>query len=121
MAKARRMKQRLRLKDYLSVPYLLEAETVEVAPGSWISRVAYPELSGCSAEAPVVEDALHLLERKRIEMIVRMIGQGHAPPMPRRPLRDCDPVWIARQVGLPDEITALIDRDERSADALAPG
>jgi hypothetical protein len=38
------------------VPYLLEAETVEVAPGSWISRVAYPELSGCSAEALVVED-----------------------------------------------------------------
>ena len=81
----------MRLRDHLSVPYLLESETVEVAPGSWISRVAYPELSGCSAEAVVVEDALHLLERKRIEMIVRMIGEGRPPPTPRQPLQDCDP------------------------------
>jgi hypothetical protein len=111
----------LRLRDYLSVPYLLEAETVEVAPGSWISRVAYPELSGCSAEALVVEDALRLLERKRIEMIVRMIAEGRSPPTPRPALRDCDPVWVVRQAGLSDEITTLIDRDERNADAFAPG
>lgn len=110
----------MRLRDYLSVPYLLEAETVEVTPGSWISRVAYPELSGCSAESLVVEDALHLLERKRVEMIVRMVGEGRRPPTPRPPLNDCDPVWVARQAGLSDEITSLIERDERSADALAP-
>jgi hypothetical protein len=114
------MEARLRLRDYLSVPYLLEAETVEIAPGSWISRVAYPELSGCSAESLVVEDALHLLERKRIEMIIRMVGEGRPPPTPRPPLRDCDPVWVAKQAGLSDEIAALIDRDERNADALAP-
>ena len=110
----------MRLRDHLSVPYLLEAETVEVAPGSWISRVAYPELSGCSAEAVVVEDALHLLERKRIEMIVRMVREGRHPPTPRPPLRDCDPVWVAERAGLSQEITALIIRDGRSADALAP-
>jgi hypothetical protein len=114
------MEARLRLEDYLSVPYLLEAQTVEVTPGSWISRVAYPELPGCSAEALVVEDALHQLERKRIEMIVRMVGEGRPPPTPRLPLRDCDPVWVAKQAGLSDEIAALIDRDGRSTDALAP-
>ena len=114
------MKPSLRLRDYLSVPYLLEAETVEVAPGSWINRVAYPELPGCSAESPVVEVALGLLERKRIEMIVRMVGKGHPPPMPRPPLGDCDPIWVAKQAGLADEIAALIDRDERNANALAP-
>jgi hypothetical protein len=110
----------LRLRDHLSVPYLLEAETVEVAPGSWISRVAYPELAGCSAEAIVVEDALHLLERRRIEIIVRMVGEGRPLPTPRPPLRDCDPAWAAKQAGLSDEIAALIDRDERNADALEP-
>ena len=115
------MKERLLLKDYLSVPYLLEAETVEVALGSWISRVAYPELPGCGAESLVVEDALHLLERKRIEMIVRMIGEGRPPPVPRPPLQACDPVWVAKQAGLSDEIIALINRDGRNADALAPG
>jgi hypothetical protein len=110
----------LRLIDYLSVPYLLEAETVEVAPGAWICRVAYPELPGCSAESLVVEDALHLLERKRIEMIVRMVGEGLPPPVPRAPLGDCDPVWVAKLAGLSDEIVALINRDGRSLDALAP-
>jgi hypothetical protein len=44
----------LRLRDYLSVRYVLQAETVEVAPGSWIRRVAYPELPGCTAECLLV-------------------------------------------------------------------
>lgn len=102
----------MRLRDYLSVPYVLEAETVEVAPGSWIRRVAYPELPGCTAECLVVEDALHRLEGLRIEMIIRMLGGGGPPPVPRPPLQYSDPAWVARQAGLPDEIIALIDRDE---------
>jgi hypothetical protein len=106
-----RVEERLRLRDYLSVPYVLEAETVELAPGSWIRRVAYPELPDCIAESVVVEEALHLLERMRIEMIVRMVGEGRFPPVPRPPLQYCDPAWVAKQAGLPDEIIALIDRD----------
>jgi hypothetical protein len=105
----------LRLRDYLSVPYVLEAETVEIASGSWIRRVAYPELPGCAAESLVVEDALQLLERMRIEMIVRMVGEGRTPPVPRPPLQDCDPAWIAKQAGLSNEIIALIDRDVTNA------
>ncbi len=109
------MEKRLRLREYLSVPYLLEAETVEVTPGSWIRRVAYPELPGCTAESLVVEEALHLLERMRIEMIVRMVGEGRPPPVPRPPLQDCNPAWIAKQAGLPDELIALINRDDAAA------
>jgi hypothetical protein len=101
----------LRLSEYLSVPYLLEAETVEIEPGSWVRRVGYPELPDCRAEALVVEEALLALERRRIELIVRMVGEGRPPPVPRPPLRDCDPGWVARQAGLPDDIIALIDRD----------
>jgi hypothetical protein len=101
----------LRLSEHLSVPYLLEAETVEVAPGSWVRRVAYPELPDCSAEALIVEEALLALERRRIEIIVRMVGEGRPPPVPRPPLRDCDPAWVARQAGVSSDIVALIDRD----------
>ena len=101
----------MRLREYLSVPYLLEAETVEVAPGSWIRRVAYPELPGCTAQSLVVEDALQLLERMRIEMIIAMVGNGQPPPVPRPPLQNCDPAWVAGQAGLSDEIIALINRD----------
>jgi len=108
---ARRLEETLRLRDYLSVPYVLEAETVEVAPGSWIRRVAYPELPGCTTESLVLEEALHLLERMRIETIVRMVCEGRPPPVPRPPLPDCDPAWVAKQAGLSDEIIALLDRD----------
>lgn len=105
----------MQLREYLSVPYLLEAETVEVAPGSWIRRVTYPELPGCTAQSLVVEDALQLLERMRIEMIIAMVGKGYLPPVPRPPLQNSDPAWVAGQAGLSDEIIALIDRDTAGA------
>jgi hypothetical protein len=105
------LEEYLRLREYLSVPYLLEAETVEVAPGSWIRRVTYPELPGCTAQSLVVEDALQLLERTRIEMIIAMVGTGQLPPVPRPPLQNCDPAWVAGQAGLSQDIIALIDRD----------
>ena len=106
----------MRLNEYLSVPYLLEAETVEVVPGSWVRRVAYPELPDCSAEALVVEEALLALERRRIEIIVRMVAEDRPPPVPRPPLRDCDPAWVARQAGVSSDIVALIDRDRTAID-----
>jgi hypothetical protein len=102
----------LRLIDYLSVPYRLEAEAAELADGVWVRRVSYPELPGCTAESVVVEDALCELERQRIEMIGRMVREGRPPPVPRAPLRGCDPGWIARQVGVTDDLIALIERNE---------
>jgi hypothetical protein len=102
----------LRLIDHLSVPYRLEAETAELANGAWVRRVCYPELPGCTAESAVVEDALLHLERKRIEIIIHMAGEGRLPPVPRPPLRDCDPAWVAKSVGVSQELVALIDRDE---------
>lgn len=102
----------MRLIDHLRVPYLLEAETAELPDGSWVRRVRYPELDGCTAEAAVVEDALAQLERKRIEMIVRMVRDGGTPPIPRPPLKDSDPIWIARQAGVADEDILLIERDD---------
>jgi hypothetical protein len=106
----------LRLREYLSVPYLLEAETVEVAPGSWIRRVTYPELPGCAAQSLVVEDALQLLERMRIEMIIGMVRSGRLPRVPRPPLQNCDPAWVAGQAGLSADVIALIDRDTGALD-----
>src|SRR5260370_41297939 len=91
--------EKLRLIDHLSVPYRLEAETAELADGAWVRRVAYPELPGCVAESAVVEDALSQLERKRIEIIIQMVDEGGAPPVPRPPRRECDPERVAEHVG----------------------
>ncbi|QPF87267.1 hypothetical protein IC762_13665 [Bradyrhizobium genosp. L] len=96
------------LRELLSIPYLLEAEAVETAPGQWLIRLAYPELPGCTAEADVVEDALRNLERRRIEIIVGMVEQGKQPPIPRQPLTASDPLWTAQDLGLSQRIAALL-------------
>lgn len=101
------------LRDLLSIPYLLEAEAVETAPGKWLVRVAYPELPGCTAEAPVVEDALRELERRRIEMIVSLVQAGRKPPVPRKPLAAADPLWAAQDLGVSDRVAALVGRQNK--------
>jgi predicted RNase H-like HicB family nuclease len=98
----------LNLRELLSIPYLLEAEAVETEPGKWLVRLAYPELPGCTAEGFVVEDALKELERRRIEMIVSLVEAGKEPPVPRKPLTESDPLWIARDLGLSTRIAALL-------------
>jgi predicted RNase H-like HicB family nuclease len=98
----------LDLRELLSIPYLLEAEAVETEPGQWSVRLAYPELPGCAAEGPVVEEALKALERRRIEMIVAMVEEGREPPIPRQPLATSDPLWTARDLGLSERVAALL-------------
>ena len=96
------------LRDFLSVPYLLEAEGAETEPGKWLLRLAYPELPGCTAEGFVVEDVLKDLERRRVEMIVSLVEAGKEPPVPRKPLATSDPLWTARDLGLSARVSALI-------------
>ena len=98
------------LHEYLSVPYLLEAEAVETEPGKWLLRLAYPELEGCMADGVVVEDVLKELERQRVEMIVNLVEQGKTPPVPRNPLSASDPLWTAQDLGLAARVAALVEK-----------
>jgi hypothetical protein len=98
----------LDLRDFLSIPYLLEAEAVETGPGKWLVRLAYPELPGCTAEGVVIEDTLKELERRRIEMIVDLVEAGKGPPVPRKPLAAADPLWTANDLGLSGRVAALL-------------
>jgi hypothetical protein len=102
----------LRLRDYLCVPYLLEAQSAEVSPGEWVIRIRYPELPGCSAESLSLEDGLRILDRNRIETIIALLQRGEEPPVPRPPLMSCDPIWLAAEADLAPETVALIDRNE---------
>jgi hypothetical protein len=106
---SRTMIPEMTLRDFLSVPYLLEAETVELEPGRWVRRAAYPELSDCAAEAPTIVEALARLERRRVETIVAMLQGGALPPVPRRPLADCDPEGVMQRAGLHDRLAGLLD------------
>lgn len=97
------------LRELLSVPYLLEAEAVEIEPGKWLLRFAYPELPGCTAEGFVIEDVLKELELRRVEMIVSLVEAGRQPPIPRQPLAASDPLWTARDLGLSERVVALLE------------
>jgi predicted RNase H-like HicB family nuclease len=100
----------LELRDFLSIPYLLEAEAVETEPGKWLVRLAYPELPGCTAEGLVLEDTLKELERGRIETIVNLVESSREPPAPRKPLAAADPLWTARELGLSARVAGLLGR-----------
>ena len=98
----------MNLREFLSIPYLLEAEAVETEPGNWRVRLAYPELPGCTAEGVVIEDALKELERRRIETIVNLVETGREPPVPRKPLAAADPLWTAHDLGLSGCVAGLL-------------
>lgn len=99
----------MNLRELLSIPYLLEAEAVETEPGQWLLRLAYPELSGCTAEGFVLEDVLKDLERRRIEIIVDLVEAGQQPPIPRPPISASDPLWTAHDLGLSARVAALLE------------
>ena len=96
------------LREFLSVPYLLEAEAVETESGKWLLRLAYPELPGCISEGFLLEDVLRDLERQRIEMILSLVEAGKEPPVPRKPLAAFDPLWTASDLGLSARVAALL-------------
>jgi predicted RNase H-like HicB family nuclease len=104
----------VKLIDYLRVPYVLEAESTEGAPGSWISRVSYPELPDCVEQAATIEEAIDKLERRRIEVIVAMLRSGTPPHVPRPPLVSSQPYWLIAHYGLRDELLELLDQDEQT-------
>jgi predicted RNase H-like HicB family nuclease len=108
----------VKLIDYLRVPYVLEAESTEAAPGSWVSRVSYPELPNCVEQAASIEEAIDKLERRRIQVIVELLRSGTPPRVPRQPLESCEPDWLIAHYGLQDELLDLLDQDER---AIAAG
>lgn len=100
----------LRLRDYLSIPYLISARTFEASPGSWRREASYPELPGCLGEAATIEEALAALERRRIEIVLALLRAGTPPPVPRPPLPDADPAGVAERLGLAPLVDGLLDR-----------
>ena len=100
----------MRVTDYLNVPYRLESEAHETADGGWVRRVRYPELPGASAESTSIEDALTMLERRRIEVILDLLRSGQEPPMPRPPLVHDVTNSTLDRIGLQD-LTSLLDLD----------
>ncbi len=100
----------MKVREYLSIPYLLEAQAVE-RDGRWTRRLRYPELERVEAEHDDVEVALLELERARITEVMRRLRAGDPPPVPRRPLETTDQEWWARFLGLGALVEGTLDRE----------
>jgi hypothetical protein len=121
--------QDMTLRDYLCIPYLVEAELVEHNSGAWVRRATHPELPDCSAESPRIERTLDLLDRRRVEVIVDLLRGGILPPVPRPKLPDAGTENLLRRSGLHDALAPLLDlpaialaeRQGENEDAVARG
>jgi hypothetical protein len=99
----------VKVRDYLSIPYVVEAAPVERENGEWVRQLRYPELGDFRVETIDVETGLRELERWRIQEIVRLLKSGQLPPTPRAPLNNVDPEWQARALGVWELVSGLFN------------
>lgn len=109
----------MKVRDYLSVPYLVEAQPIE-GNGEWTRRLRYPELAGCEAEGEDVETTFRELERQRIAEIIRRLRAGELPPVPRPPLASANPSWTARSLGVWHLVEGLLECEATDLLAASP-
>lgn len=73
------------LEEYLSIPYVLVAYSVQRPDGVWVRRAEYPEI-GCRGEGATPVEAVERLEQARVRYILERLQRGEAIPVPRPPL-----------------------------------
>lgn len=100
----------MKVREYLSIPYILEAQPIERDDGTWTRRLRYPELGDFEAVHEDVEQALIDLERQRITEVMRRLEAGDPPPVPRPPLETTDQEWWARYLGVGGLVEGKLDR-----------
>lgn len=90
----------MKLSDYLKVPYILEASSVQKEDGRWVRRAEYPELPNCAAESSSIVDAIAAVEELRVEILAEMLRARTPPPVPRPPLQQVEPSDVLARHGL---------------------
>lgn len=73
-------------EEYLAVPLAFTVEPVEGPDGRWRFRASYLELADCSAESPLLTEAMYQLDRRRAEITVDLLARNQVPPCPRPPV-----------------------------------
>ncbi len=74
------------LEYYLSIPYVVAMESVQLPDGRWVRRAEFPELPGCYVDADWAVDALEQLEVEQVRYLQERLARGEPIPVPRPPL-----------------------------------
>jgi predicted RNase H-like HicB family nuclease len=89
----------MKLSEYLRIPYLLQASSVQSQDGRWVRRAEFPELPHCVAESSSIVDAIAAVEELRVEILADMVRKNELPPTPRQPLQSIDGEEELRRYG----------------------
>lgn len=71
-----------RLERYLELPYVFVAWSHRSESGVWVRHAAFPDLPGCSADAPTMVEAEELAEQARRRFLAECARTGTEPPKP---------------------------------------
>jgi predicted RNase H-like HicB family nuclease len=104
---------RLPLREYLSVPYVLEVQSFPGADGSWRRCASFPELGAVSAEGESPVEVIEAAERARIRCIVERLARGEPVAVPRPPLSGVDVESLLASAGLEDWAGVVDEQPER--------
>lgn len=61
---------------FLRVPHTLTVESLELADGSWVRRVSYKALAGCSEQGTDLDQMIEQVEVQRIRAIADGADRG---------------------------------------------
>lgn len=89
----------MKLSEYLRIPYLLQASSVESQDGRWVRRAEFPELPHCFADSSSIVEAIAAVEELRVEILADMVRRNQSPPTPRQPLQSIDGEEALRRYG----------------------
>ena len=89
----------MKLSEYVRIPYLLQASSVQSPDGRWVRRAEFPELPRCAAESASIVDAIDAVEELRVEILADMVRNNELPPTPREPLESIDGEEELRRYG----------------------
>lgn len=70
----------MKLRDVLSVPFVLRSESVELDDETWVRVVSYPEL-GCREEGTSMPEVMERLEASRLRVLLDRWLAGTLPPL----------------------------------------
>jgi hypothetical protein len=99
------------LREYLSIPYILAADTFQLSDGTWIRRMAYFELPGCLVDLLSPIDSIEQLEKLRVQIIFDKLCGGQPVPKLYEPLHSVVQELELTRMGH-TELIELLEFDE---------
>jgi hypothetical protein len=96
------------LRDVLAAPFTLRSEALQMADGSWLRTLTYPELN-CQVGGEHMMELVEAIEIERVRSLIQAIQRGERIEPIREPLSDFGVEELLARAGLEAWIERLDD------------